>query len=135
MIELDLALYSALSGDAALVALAIDGIHKGVNKQTEATRYVTYQVVTGTPDYTLTLESNRSIRVQLKTWDRDLTWDACNQMADRIEAVIVKANLSIAGWTLKDVKLLDRHDSSEEHNNILYPYTYLEHRLDMQKDG
>lgn len=133
MNELDDALNNTLTTDTALTALAVDGIRKGFHPQTEAVRYVTWQIITGTPDYTLVFESNRSIRVQFKAWDKDLSWDACNQMADRIEMLIVRGGFTVSGWTLKDVKLLDRHDSSEVYDNVVYPYTYLEHRLDMQR--
>jgi hypothetical protein len=133
MNELADAIYGTLSADAALSSLAVDGIVKGVHPQTEATRYVTYQIVTASPSYTMTAEANRSVRVQFKAWDQDLTSDTGNQMADRIEALMVRGGFTVSGWALKDVKLLDRHDAEEVYNNIVYPYTYLEHRLEMQR--
>jgi hypothetical protein len=101
----DTALYSRLATDVAGTAtgtlgqLGATNVYRMVASQGSVEPYIVFNEQAGTDSYTFSAREARSLLYQVKAVDKGGSASGASSMAERIDALLTDAPLSLSGWT------------------------------------
>lgn len=113
MNAVDDAIHPVLAGDngaGGVATLASGGIHNGLSTQGTNAPYLTYQDISQVNQETLEVEAERRCIYRFVAYKRGESWDIPGQIIDQVEALLIRASLSISGWTLKRIAFNKRRN-------------------------
>ena len=120
MRAVDTAIYSRLATDVAGTAtgtlgqLGATGVYRAVASQGSVEPYIVFNEQAGTDSYTFRARDTRSLLYQVKAVGKGNSALVPAQMAERIDALLTDAPLTLSGWT--NIRL--RRESDVEYVQI-----------------
>lgn len=105
MRAVDTAIYSRLAADVAGTAtgtlgqLGATNVYRALASQGSVEPYVIFNEQAGTDSYTFSARDARSLLYQVKAVGKGSSALVPAQMAERIDALLTDAPLSLSGWT------------------------------------
>ncbi len=121
MREIDQALYTALTGSTALMALA-SGIYRGIAPGSAIYPYISYMEQVSNDGYALSGRTHRTATYQVMAIDIGQTANKAGQIFTQIDAVLNAASLTASSWTTIYIRRETGIEYEERDKNEVYQH-------------